>query len=587
MARHMAVKAEGAAGARAEALRPAAVIVAVVLSVVRLVLAYLEPVILNMMEGVDVTLMFNEALYLSRGEWLGPYGQNTLVKNPGYPLFIAAVSKVGLPYQVAVALVIMAAAACFVWAIFPLTKRHPWVSVVVYGLIIFTPILFSRNYMERIYRTVLAYPMDMLVCTGYIGLYLRRDRGLKALLPWGVVLALAMPFFWVLKEDSVWVLPLAGVVSLLLALHWLVLPKTRRKPAAAVARVVLLCLPLVTTLGMVSAISHQNMARYGISVTNEKGGGSFARLSHDLVRIGPGDPNTDIWVSRDAMQRAIDASPTLAGMGDELMSTYDVWAQDNHPDVGDPRNLYMDLYQWVLMDAYQQAGGYTTGQETYAFWDRAATELEQAFDDGTLQEREPGLWVSGIVRPIAWDDVPHQLGATVRRVFHMLFLSPDSERRVSWVNSIGTQEDYDQAVQLFHGPVVPVEGDRPASQTFALKVAYLATSCHGPLRAAVTVLTLGLLVACIATKTWRGMAHKGDVLLMVMGLLLVCLEIAFSVSWFMNPASEASGLLWEALVSYYVGVMCCYDMAILLIGAWCGSALLARRRARTSQPAAS
>src|SRR5215813_118144 len=50
--------------------------------------------------GYDDGLYLTLAHHLIHGEWLGPYNIVTLLKPPGYPLWIAANSFIGLPLHV-------------------------------------------------------------------------------------------------------------------------------------------------------------------------------------------------------------------------------------------------------------------------------------------------------------------------------------------------------------------------------------------------------------------------------------------------------------------------------------------------------
>ena len=68
-------------------------VLAVALTIVRIVLAYQTPVTVLLGAGTeaDDRLFANAALYLAAGKWLGPYGRYTLAKNPGYPMIIALI----------------------------------------------------------------------------------------------------------------------------------------------------------------------------------------------------------------------------------------------------------------------------------------------------------------------------------------------------------------------------------------------------------------------------------------------------------------------------------------------------------------
>ena len=90
-------------------------------------------------EGVhDDAFFMGRGRNLVEGEWMGPFSQFTLMKGPGYPLFLAAGNLLGLPVSLAHALFRIAAALVFVIVAQRLTRSQV-PSGLLFALLVWTP----------------------------------------------------------------------------------------------------------------------------------------------------------------------------------------------------------------------------------------------------------------------------------------------------------------------------------------------------------------------------------------------------------------------------------------------------------------
>ena len=60
-------------------------------------------------------------------------------------------------------------------------------------------------------------PAVLLVVGCLIGLYFRRNGKLKPFILWSLGLSIIFSFYWYIREDSLWLLPLASVGLLIIA----------------------------------------------------------------------------------------------------------------------------------------------------------------------------------------------------------------------------------------------------------------------------------------------------------------------------------------------------------------------------------
>lgn len=161
----------------------------------------------------DDTIMLRNAYSLADGAWLGDYDFLTLSKGVGYPLFLALCRKLLLPYSVALALLQIGAAFSFVRAI-SLKFPNRLAQFLVFALLLFSPITLTKLVTQRLYRMAIIPGMVLLVFSGCIGMTLRKTMPLRDLLPWSVLSALSLSYFWTIREDSIWILPFVIIITI-------------------------------------------------------------------------------------------------------------------------------------------------------------------------------------------------------------------------------------------------------------------------------------------------------------------------------------------------------------------------------------
>lgn len=422
----MSVRDARTAAKRARLLTVGMLLVAAVATVARVLLAYHTPVSPNTDASLDDMLLMDYANYLRAGAWVGPYGSNTLVKNVGYSLCLAAFNLLGIRYQLGFALLLVVVCVLAAQSLRPLVPSVP-VRCSLYVILLFIPAFFSSYFFQRVYRNGLAIVFALLVFASFIGLYLRRQERLVVLVPWSLLAGLSLGFFSIIQESAAWALPFVVACTLVTIILVLTdgnrLRKTalanrrrrnqpepthmRRAVAQAVApRVVVLLVPLVVYGVFVSAICAINYSYYGVFVTNDKYQSEFARATANLTRIDVGYDDDRVWVSNEALEKALEVSPTLRGMQDEIAESWKIW-QDVSTGfkVLDPKKepqVLGDHPYWALREAYRDAGGYTDARKTDRFWGAVANELDQAFLDGRLKKKD-GLYLSVTTQPVPWD----------------------------------------------------------------------------------------------------------------------------------------------------------------------------------------
>lgn len=331
------------------------------------------------LSGYDDLLQLKNSVSLAAGEWLGAeYSYLTMAKNIGYPLFLALVQGLNLPYGTVYGFFMVVVSLLFTRAISPLI-RHKGTLLIIYTVILFTPIAHWSVF--RIYRNALVPWTFLLVLSCLIGLFIRRRDKLGKLLLWSSGSFVAIMYFWILREDSIWIFPLLLVASLLTLLG--VWSDYASQPKEFWSRLIVVCLPLLAIGAVTVLVAGKNGQKYGVSALNDRTQTYAPKVMTLLYKIEDNqDKSSHIWLSRSSLQLAIKVSPSLQKIENQVLSSYDAWAGKNEDIAG-------DISQWALRNAVKDAGYYrNNAKKTDALYQSIYKELKTAFNQGQLQPKK-------------------------------------------------------------------------------------------------------------------------------------------------------------------------------------------------------
>ena len=349
---------------------------------------------LNLHAGAyyDDLWAYKAAEHIAAGDWLGPYSSTTLIKNIGFPLYLAFLLKCHIPYLLGNALLYALAAVVFCVAIRPLIKRK-WIFFFFFILLLFCPVSFATDTFARVYRNSITAAQVLFIFAGFLGLYVRLKSGGKdaralKLLPWSVVGALSLSWFWLSREDSIWIVPFCGIAILVM----LILLIKQRAFGASVARtaacVVLVALPVGACAIASTSASAVNESYYGVQTKAEINSGNFARFIKDLYAIKPNEMPQNLRVAcpHESVMCAYEVSPTLSSIKSFVEDRFYNWGDvyDNNPGDGEVNG---GEFFWVFRIAAQDAGVYSNAVSADKFFGKCADEIEAAFANGKLQQR--------------------------------------------------------------------------------------------------------------------------------------------------------------------------------------------------------
>jgi len=350
---------------------------------------------------------------LTHGHWLGAYDHLTLIREPGYPAWVALVHRLGPPLRLVTESLLLAAAALFCAALLR-AGASPLAALASFAVIALEPhsLAVDRDALPAgFYLPVLLCALAGLVWSAVAA----RPLGRLLHAAWS---GLALGALWVTRPEK----PFALVAVAAIAAFELFAGRRRGASwrlalgrAAVLAGVPLCGIALVA--GGVAAI---NQRHYGVFATTDVALPGYLAANRALLSIEQAAPRRFVPVPRDVRDRAYRVSaafrelrPTLEGPS---------WARAvscNIDRVCD--DIGAGYFRWLLRDAAAAAGHMASPAEADAFFRRIADDLEAACRSGALRCR----WTpTAFLHPYPETYVPHLWGS-LRRVLGTAFTAGD------------------------------------------------------------------------------------------------------------------------------------------------------------------
>lgn len=336
---------------------------------------------------------------IASGHWLGDYDKSTLMKGPGYPLFLALTHGLGLSLMTTQALLYAGACLLLGTALQRISGRA-WLALLVVVALTWHPSALVWN---RVLRDNIG-AAQLLVIVGCLLHFLHASRAGRRGWGWATLAGLVSGWMWTTREDVVWVVP--GVMVLLLVAvssAWRI-PGGRRRAGVGIA-----CVGLAFA-GWMALVATANLVKYGAFVTVETREGAYADAMSALQRVRVGEPVPYVPVPAKVREAVYEVSPAFARLRPYLEDRGSPWTATGcrlYPhSCGDYAGGW---FMWALRDAVDAIGGYGSAPQAEAYYRQVADEIDAACHDRSLHC--PTTLV-GSIPPIAasqWQGMPGHL----------------------------------------------------------------------------------------------------------------------------------------------------------------------------------
>ncbi len=361
-----------------EKMKPHMFLMVVILTaILKQVLVYGLPIYAIPAAACDDQLMRDWAYTLSRLEWTGPFSSYIFLKDPGFSFYLAVCYRLHLSYIMTTTMLYSIGAILFAYAIKRIIKK-PWMTYIVYVLVLFNPVSFSLQTLQRVYRNGFALALALIFISCLLNFYFTLlYEKVKVPIAWSVLAGLSLGYLWVTKNDTIWLLPLTIVVMIICAGILFFRMRNRK----SIFRYIMLLSPIIGIILFSGIKDFFNIQAYGY-----KGVEYYGPAISDITGYLAEDATDTVSISRNAFKQLCKVSPTLNSIWDEMQDTMDLYgAYDTAPDDG---NVDDGWFGWALVDAVKEAGYYDSCKDANEFYQAVYEELEEAYDSGIISKKE-------------------------------------------------------------------------------------------------------------------------------------------------------------------------------------------------------
>lgn len=337
--------------------------------------------------GYDDGLMMRDAYYLATTGWLGPYSQVVLSKGMFFPLYLAILYRLGIPFVLSQIFLGFAACMTFVWSVRTLIRNRVLIGA-LFTILFFNPISFCFEVYNRLYRDSIYSYLVIFLISFLIALFLNRYGPIWLSVLLSIAAGVSLSAVALTREDYMWLIPLVAVALVMTVAGVLSSHDISHKAAR---NLLLLLIPAVLSASLLT-VCEQNQKNYGVFMVNEFESGYLPRMIRDLSVIKPDGWYPRVGIPETTRTKAYAVSPTFAKIKKEIDAHQFVTSSPHH-------NPSCDILIWAINDSTYRAG-YTTALSEQAFYKQCCEEIEAAEKDGRLQTR--GGYVHFFVAP--WDN---------------------------------------------------------------------------------------------------------------------------------------------------------------------------------------
>ncbi len=560
-------------------------VILVALTVFRLLIHLKMPLAIFPEEGFDDRLCYEHGFALARLDYLGEYNYLVLSKYYMYGLFMAICYFLMIPYSLGLGLLNVGSAYALKRALG--AKLGKVECAVIYLLCIYNPVYFTSNITQRVYRNAILPSAVVLVMATFFGIYFNAGVNKKKMILWSILGALALPFMWYIKEDSIWIAPFMLVTYVLTTVKLILATKSKvgvtagcddaakaeeGAPAGcddaaknedgvqakaksgicikkAAGPVAISLIPVYSLIAVTLLISVLNYTHYGVFMTNDRKQGEFAKLIGNLMSIESDDKNEVIWVSNSMIKEAEKYSPTLASIDEILVG------ENDEPG---------DHIEWHLKFAMVNSGVHYSATDAEEFCGKVNDELEVAFREGKLK-RDSLIHITKGMRGMTMVEIFGEIPDAF--VFVWNGFRYTNTGYADFYNSYGNYDDV-RRVEAFLGSIASYYYDDFSIKygVYPIKIGNILVKTYQALSWITAIASIGIFLGMTIDKI-RCLIKKikadNDLYIMALGSILTALVVAYEFAVFSSFYTQ------EMISNYRAFYLCGEYMLVFMFKMMC------------------
>ena len=378
-----------------------------------LIFAVNLPVSLLFQNIHDDALFWEQALSITQGQWLGEYSNRTLLKGPGFSIFLAGLKTISL--NAIAGLALLHSLAIFLFYVATRSLRVPkWTSVFISSVMLFSPMLFvQRLIRDYFYASIFLIALSLLA----IALSSRLSRIRSSFL--FSLSGLSFGLTSITREESVWLLPFFVLLIVALVVHL----RLRLFNISTLLYVGAFTMGFVAPSAIVSV---QNAISYSTTTVVERNSTEFSDALETLYSVSPNNRKDYVPVPLATRQELYKASPSFSELRSYLDGDGLFWTQFGcmfyKSSCGD---YAAGWFEFALRDAMADKGYYSSATASRKFLVQLTNEIKNACGTGSLVCGNKGLSLIPSLTTGQLKKIPESFLTGVKKVSYLAG-GPDS-----------------------------------------------------------------------------------------------------------------------------------------------------------------
>jgi hypothetical protein len=320
----------------------------------------------------DDMWFLQNAEQILNGRWMGPFNSMTLIKGPFYSYFLAMNSALGLSVTLSIAWLYVISCLAVVYVLSGMGLNRMF-ALCLFTCLLFQPALFPM----RIIRDNVYHSLTLLLISGIT--YIVFHEGRKTNRLYVILFGLSGGFFWMTREEGVWVIP--GL--LVLCVYRIIL--CFKKKDGLVDFLKLLFIFTAAAILPILLTATINKLKYGaFQVVDVKSPEFISALNAlNSVRVDP--EVAFVPVSRRKREVLYEVSPAFRELQDFFENTGKRWSE---PGCSVQPHTCGDYaagwFMWALRDGVGGLGYYADPKKAANFYSALASEVGLACQNGKI-----------------------------------------------------------------------------------------------------------------------------------------------------------------------------------------------------------
>ncbi len=342
--------------------------------VVKIVLASLQyPWLYPGYAPIDDDLMFDAAVSITNGNWLGEYSYLTISKHMFFSIWLSFIHFLNIPYLVANTLLWIAAAFYAIKAFKPVIKSDIGLWFLFCG-ILYNPAI-SASFSLRVYRDSFFPIISMFFFFSIIAIGLRYKDNFKNLIFHYIILGISFGVSYLTREDGYWALPFLLVAFIVLIYKWF-----KNNDKEKIKKTFAIFIPIAISISIIFSYCYMNYIHYGRFIISDFTSSDFNNAYGAMSSIENDDDNILVTVSEDVRNKLAAEVPSFDRINHYFSeSTFRLAYYNN-----EAQDYLSGSFYWALRLALEFEGLYDSSNTAKEYYETLTDEIQLAVNEGRL-----------------------------------------------------------------------------------------------------------------------------------------------------------------------------------------------------------